>query len=72
MNSPDSVAELQAELLQRLAQLGQATVFAERLSLAISARCHEEVRVWVENFCRAQGLTVEEGADGREFHLSKA
>ena len=61
--------DLQAGLLGRLADTGQAVVSADALSLALAARCHEEVRGWVEDFARAYGLDAEEEANGKQFRL---
>ena len=63
------VAALEAELLRKIAATGETTVKMDALSLALAARCLEEVRVWVENFCRAQALTAEE--NGLQFRLRR-
>ena len=69
MTLPDSLEEIQVDLFRQISLSGQAIVSTQALSLALAARCHEEVRVWVENFARAYDLTVLEAANQTEFRL---
>jgi len=63
------IEELEARLLLEIAETGESAVEASALSLALAARCLEEVRVWVEDFRRAHGLVAEEDALQQEFRL---
>ncbi len=54
--------EIEAHLRRQVARDGFAYVSADALASAICARCHEEVRVWAENFARAEGAVTEEDA----------
>lgn len=61
---------MEADLLGRIVVSGQATVSAEALSLVLAARCHEEVRVWIENFCRRHDWNVTEDAKQSNFLIT--
>lgn len=54
------LADIEAALCRQLARDGTARLSADELAEAICARCHEEVRVWVENFARAHDALAEE------------
>ena len=65
------IGVLEADLLQQIALSGQASISTDTLALTIAARCHEEARVWAENFGRAHSLTLEESLTQREFYLRR-
>ncbi|MDQ2799561.1 MAG: hypothetical protein M3Y13_07965 [Armatimonadota bacterium] len=54
------IADIEAALCCQLARNGVARISADELAEAICARCHEEVRVWMENFARAHDALAEE------------
>ena len=57
-----ALAKLEAHLRHQLAQGGTANTSADALAETICARCHEEVRVWAENFARSERADVDEDA----------
>jgi hypothetical protein len=70
---PDTpLGEIEARLRHQLAHDGSAHVSADALAEAICARCHEEVRVWAENFARSEGAVAEEDAAQAWFVFRRA
>jgi len=61
------LAKLEAQIFRQLADSGSVSIAADTLAEASCARCHEEVRVWVENFARAHGVLVEEDTSDTSF-----